>query len=55
MKTKPYKFGTCGVCDRETFLLLTDEDKDRERANWAGVDFYDEICIPCFQKLEDEI
>ena len=55
MKTKPYKFGTCGACDRETFLLLTEADKERERVNWMGVDFYDEICIPCFTDMKEEI
>ena len=37
----------CNIC-KTTENLLTDAEKDNLRADWAGVDFYSQICHPCW-------
>jgi hypothetical protein len=49
LETKPMK---CDIC-QTTEKLLTESDKATLRPNWAGVDFYNGICIPCWNAQKD--
>ena len=42
----------CDLC-KTTEKLLTESDKATLRPNWAGVDFYNAICIPCWNAQKD--
>ena len=42
----------CDLC-QTTEKLLTESDKATLRPNWAGVDFYNAICIPCWNSQKD--
>ena len=42
----------CDLCET-TEKLLTESDKATLRPNWAGVDFYNAICIPCWNSQKD--
>ena len=42
----------CDLCET-TEKLLTESDKATLRPNWAGVDFYNAICIPCWNAQKD--
>lgn len=42
----------CDLC-QTTEKLLTEADKATLRPNWAGVDFYNEICISCWNSQKD--
>ena len=43
------KFDICGT----TANLLSEKAKDSLRPNWAGVDFYDAICVQCWDAEAD--
>ena len=38
----------CDICGT-TNNLLSGGAKDRLRPDWAGVDFYGAICLPCWE------
>ena len=38
----------CDICGTVS-NLLSGGAKDRLRPNWAGVDFYNAICLPCWE------
>jgi hypothetical protein len=42
----------CDVC-YETDQILTAAEKDLYRKEWAGIDFYNEICFPCWTAAMD--
>ena len=48
-------FGKCEICNQYTFFILTDTEKNLYRTQWAGVDFYNEICLSCFTIEKEKI
>ena len=44
----------CDLC-QATKDLMPESTKVTLRSNWAGVDFYNEICNECWNKQEENI
>ena len=43
----------CDIC-QTTQSLLTEGTKNKLRPDWAGIDFYNELCWNCWETIKEE-